>query len=223
MHGDLIVFDLDGVLIDSRLANYEAFRCGLLAAGCPEPEPSTVAALIGLPALTMLERLGCPASCCQEIYAAHVGPHYLENLPRLARPYPGARQVLETLKGLGFRLAACTSGDEPLQDRALRAIGVRDLLEKLHTPTNSVYRKPDPRYLGEVVEAFAPTGRVLHIEDTEIGLRMGRAFGAVTFYARYGYGTAGDETPHYHLERLTDLVELAQAARKDSANSALCR
>ena len=210
MCGDLIVFDLDGVLIDSRLANYEAFRCGLEAAGCDLPTPETVSSLIGLPAVTMLERLGCPAHCSQAIYDSHVQPHYLANLEQLARPYENARGVLEELRGLGFTLAACTSGDEATQERALRAIGVRDLLEHVHTPTRSEYRKPDPRYLGEVVERFAPRGRVLHVEDTEIGLKMGRAWGATTFFAAYGFGTTGEEQPDHRLESLADLTTLCR-------------
>ena len=216
MNGDLIVFDLDGVLIDSRLANYEAFRYGLLAAGCPEPEPTTVAALIGLPPVTMFERLGCPSHCSQAFYDSHVQPHYVDNLDSFARPYPQARQVLETLKGLGYRLAACTSGDEKTQHRVLTSIGLRDMLEVLHTPCRSAFRKPDPRYLAEVVDHFPPKGSVLHVEDTEIGLQMGRAFGAVTFFASYGYGTHGEVTPDHRLEQLTDLVELV------GANAALC-
>ena len=206
----LVVFDLDGVLIDSEEANYQAFAFGLEKAGLPPAEKPSVISLIGLKATTMLERLSCPPERSQEVFDQWVKPHYIENLPRLARQMEGAESVLTGLKASGWRIAACTSGDRVTQTRALEAIGLWSFIEEMQTPDDSSHGKPDPRYLGEVVEKFKPS-RLVHVEDSEVGIRMGQAYGATTVHAAYGYGQLGPEVrPDHVIERLGDLPPLLQ-------------
>lgn len=205
MNYDLVVFDLDGVLIDSREANYEAFRHGLERVGSPAPSSASVEALIGLLAVDMLRRLGCPEDLCERAYLDHVRPFYLENLPTLARAVTGAPEVLEHIRALGKRVGACTSGDRKTQEAALRSLGLRDFIQEMQTPCDSAYRKPDPAYLGELVARFDSASRVFHVEDTDQGLRMGREFGAVTIFAAYGFGSPGEESPDYVLRELGEL------------------
>ena len=82
----IIVFDLDGVLIDSEEANYQAFAYGIEQVGLPRPDRQTVIDLVGFRATTMLEKLGCPQEKIQETFNKYVQPFYLEHLPRLAAP-----------------------------------------------------------------------------------------------------------------------------------------
>lgn len=204
----LAIFDLDGVLIDSREANYQAFAEGIEWVGGERPNREEVTRLIGLTARTMLERLGCPRERCEEAYEKVVKPFYLEHLPELARPVEGAQQVLQGLKERGYRIGACTSGDSDLQERALRAIGVREFIEEMQTPDTSLHRKPDVEYLGELVDRLGPSNSVLHVEDSEIGLKMGLEFGAITVFADYGYGTPGAHQPHHRIQELSDLLQV---------------
>lgn len=201
----LIVFDLDGVLIDSEEANYQAFAHGLQQAGLAVPDKAAVISLIGLKATTMLERLGCPPARSLEVFDGWVKPHYLENLPLLARQMDRAEAVLSQLKETGWRIAACTSGDRMTQRRALEAIGLWSFIEEMQTPDDSSFGKPDPRYLGEVVERFQPQ-RLVHVEDSEVGIRMGQAYGATTVHASYGYGQLSPEVQPDHV--ITSLSEL---------------
>ncbi|MBI3929253.1 MAG: HAD family hydrolase [Armatimonadetes bacterium] len=217
MNGELVVFDLDGVLIDSREANCEAFRYGLEQIGLPAPGDGQVEDLIGLPAVEMLERLGCPQDRCEAVYIDLVAPFYVEHLPRLARPVSEAARVLEGLRDQGLRIGACTSGDLALQEAALRAVGLREYIQEIQTPCGSEFRKPDPRYLGELVDRFGPASRVYHVEDTGHGLEMGRRYGAVTIFAAYGYGSPGPQLPDYVLQRLVDLPGVLERDRLRSS------
>lgn len=202
----LVVFDLDGVLINSEEANYQAFAFGLERSGQARPERQSVLSLIGLKAVTMLERLGCPADRAAGVFEDYVKPHYLENLPDLASPMDGAVEVLTTLQDRGYRLLACTSGDRTTQTRALQAIGLWDFIERMQTPDDSAFGKPDPRYLGELLESFETDKGFYHVEDSEWGVRMGRDCGAVTIFADYGYGSLPDEVQADH--RIQALPEL---------------
>lgn len=202
----LVVFDLDGVLIDSAEANVQAFRYGLERVGVQVQERESILSLVGLPAAEMLRRLGCPEEKITRVFEENVRPFYVENLPALARAYGGARRVLSSLRDSGFRIGACTSGDRLTQTAALQAIGLWDYVEFMQTPDDSEFGKPDPRYLQELVSKFPEPERVYHVEDSEVGLEMGRACGAVTFFASYGNGSlSGNLEPDFTLETIEDL------------------
>ncbi|MFN8606888.1 MAG: HAD family hydrolase [Vulcanimicrobiota bacterium] len=204
----LVVFDLDGVLIDSRSANFEAFARGIEALGLPTPEPESVVGLIGLSAAEMLRRLGCPEDRLRQVYEEHVKPHYLENLPRLARPVEGAAEVLTALRQRGHRVVACTSGDRALQEKALQHIGLREFFEDMQTPDDSRYHKPQVEYLQELVARVGHQGPIVHVEDSQVGLQMGLDCGVTTVFADYGFGRPDPLTPHFRIQKLAELLEL---------------
>lgn len=208
----LIVFDLDGVLIDSRDANYEAFARGIEAAGLPRPRSQEVVSLIGLAPLEMMERLGCPPGRVRELYDSVVAPFYLDNLHALARPVAQAREVLCELRAQGHRLVACTSGDRAMQEKALRGMGLLEMLEAMQTPNDSRYRKPQVEYLQELIQQVGHEGPVVHIEDSQVGLEMGLRWGATTVFADYGYGHPGDLQPHFRISSLTELPKVVAGA-----------
>ncbi|MFA5504994.1 MAG: HAD-IA family hydrolase [Vulcanimicrobiota bacterium] len=206
MLSSLAIFDLDGVLIDSAEANVQAFRYGMEQVGVVVTDRESILDLVGLPALTMLAKLGCPDTEVEVVFQQYVKPFYLENLPTLARAYPGSRQVLEQLLESGFRIGACTSGDRTTQRAALEAIGLWDLIEIMQTPDDSDFGKPDARYLQELLEKFGPHGDLHHIEDSEVGMVMGHALGATTYYASYGNGKlSGTIEPHVTLTAIEEL------------------
>ncbi len=203
---DLIVFDLDGVLVDSREANVEAFSYGIEFLGRERPPSERVVALIGRTAGEMLLELGCPAERVREVYDRAVLPRYLDCLVTLARPMPGAHHLLETLTKSGMHVAACTSGGLKLQEAVLRQLGLRDAFRDIQAPDLSERKKPDPHYLGELVHRCGKFRRVVHVEDIEEGCLMGRRFGAVTVFAEYGYGSwSGHEEPDHRIHSLAEL------------------
>ncbi|MGA1621566.1 MAG: HAD family hydrolase [Synechocystis sp.] len=205
----VIVFDLDGVLINSEEANYQAFAYGIEALGLPRPDRQGVISLVGLKATLMLEKLGCPPAQTDDIFRRFVQPFYLENLPTLASPMPGAERVLATLAGRGYRILACTSGDRRTQTAALQGVGLADAIEKMQAADDSCFCKPDPRYLTELLADYTYQ-TLLHVEDAEVGIRMGQACGAISIFADYGYGSLpADLVVDYRLATLTDLLAIA--------------
>jgi phosphoglycolate phosphatase len=206
----MVVFDLDGVLIDSEEANVEAFSQGLQSIGLKRPAASEVSSLIGLSASEMLARLGCPEERVADVFQDVVKPYYLENLHRLARPMAGAMEVLQELRSRSHRLVACTSGDRNTQEKALRQIDLWQFLEAMQTPDDSQFRKPQVEYLKELLQRVGYKGRVIHVEDSQVGLQMGLDFGATTVFANYGYGSPGPWQPHYRIDQLSQLLGVVE-------------
>jgi len=205
----IIVFDLDGVLIDSAEANYQAFAQGLTQGGLPRPARQAVLSLVGLKATQMLIQLGCPPSQAPIVFEEVVRPFYLEHLPSLAAPMPQAKAVLEELQRRQYVLLACTSGDRRTQTAALESVGLGQIFTALQAADDSIYGKPDPRYLQELLAPYRHS-TLFHVEDAEVGLRMGRACGATTVFAEYGFGSLPANFPVDHrIGQLEDLLAIA--------------
>ncbi|MBE9176560.1 HAD family hydrolase [Synechocystis salina LEGE 06155] len=205
----IIVFDLDGVLIDSEEANYQAFAYGIEQLGLPRPDRQTVVSLVGLKASLMLEKLGCPRQEVERIFKDFVQPFYIDNLPQLAAPMPKAVTVLATLKQRGYRILACTSGDRRTQTAALQGVGLWSAIETMLAADDSPFAKPDPRYLQQLLAPYNYQS-LWHVEDAEVGIRMGQACGAVSVFAEYGYGSLPvDLSVDYRLSQLADILAIA--------------
>ncbi len=205
----IIVFDLDGVLIDSEEANYQAFAYGIEQLGLPKPDRQTVVSLVGLKASLMLEKLGCPRQEVERIFKDFVQPFYIENLPQLAASMPNAVTILGTLKQRDYRILACTSGDRRTQTAALQGVGLWSAIETMLAADDSPFAKPDPRYLQQLLAPY-DYQTLLHVEDAEVGIRMGQACGAVSIFAEYGYGSLPNDLPvDYRLTQLADILAIA--------------
>ncbi|WLT38229.1 HAD family hydrolase [Synechocystis sp. B12] len=205
----IIVFDLDGVLIDSEEANYQAFAYGIEQLGLPKPDRQTVVSLVGLKASLMLEKLGCPRQEVERIFKDFVQPFYIENLPQLAASMPNAVTILGTLKQRDYRILACTSGDRRTQTAALQGVGLWSAIETMVAADDSQFSKPDPRYLQQLLAPY-DYQTLLHVEDAEVGIRMGQACGAVSIFAEYGYGSLPNDLPvDYRLTQLADILAIA--------------
>jgi HAD superfamily hydrolase (TIGR01509 family) len=205
----IIVFDLDGVLIDSAEANYQAFAQGLSQWGLPRPDRQEVLSLVGLKATEMLIQLGCPSHQAPTVFQEVVRPFYLEHLPSLAAPMPGAKAVLEELQRRQYCLLACTSGDRRTQTAALESVGLGQFFKGLQAADDSIYGKPDPRYLQELLTPYSYSS-LFQVEDAEVGLRMGQSCGATTIFAEYGFGSLAADFPVDHrISQLEDLLAIA--------------
>lgn len=205
----VIVFDLDGVLINSEEANYQAFAYGIEQIGLPRPDRQAVISLVGLKATQMLEQLGCPSEQVKTVFSQYVQPFYLENLPDLATPMPNAEAVLQELQQRDYRILACTSGDRRTQTAALQGVGLWSAIEKMQAADDSQFGKPDPNYLQELLADYSYE-TLLHVEDAEVGIRMGNACGATTIFAEYGFGSLPDEVEADHrIHHLQELLAIA--------------
>ncbi|QUS61196.1 HAD family hydrolase [Synechocystis sp. PCC 7338] len=205
----IIVFDLDGVLVNSEEANYQAFAYGIEQLGLPRPDRQAVISLVGLKASLMLEKLGCPKEKVESIFKDFVQPFYIENLATLAAPMPKAVTVLATLQERGYRILACTSGDRRTQTAALQGVGLWSAIETMLAADDSPFAKPDPRYLQQLLAPY-DYQTLLHVEDAEVGIRMGQACGAVSIFAEYGYGSLPADLPvDYRLTQLADILAIA--------------
>ena len=187
----LIVFDLDGTLIDSRRDIADAANALLVECGAERLSEERIGRMVGDGAATLVARAF--AACGIERppdalprFLAIYGQHLLDH----TRPYPGIPAVLDRL-GVRAKLAVLTNKPIASTRRILAGL---DLAR--HFPENAVIggdgpfpRKPNPaglRYLADA--AGVPVESALLIGDSVIDWRTARAASMPVCLARYGFG-----------------------------------
>ena len=141
---------------------------------------------------------------------------YLENVAVETRLYPGISSALERLAELG-RLAVITNKPERISRRLLEVLGVDKFITVVIGGDTCPKTKPDPMVLEEAARRCGfnhADGRAVMIGDTEADMKLGRAFGATTIWAAWGYATAPGEATDFSAERPENLPALVQTILK---------
>lgn len=191
----VIIFDLDGTLVDSADDIAFAANAVLQMRGLPPLSRDVYVALIGEGARQLIKRAlatagDTAADGLDEALAAFLAG-YAANLTRATVAYPGAGTTLAALAAAGYRLAVCTNKPEPHARTILSRLGLDDHLHVV-VGGDSVpgTRKPDPRMLSPILDAFAiPPAAAVMIGDSVTDVRLARAAPMPVILRAGGYTT----------------------------------
>ena len=174
---DAILFDLDGVLIDSTPAVARVWTRWATEHGF-DPE-TIVRHAHGRPSIATIEEFLPDADLQAE--NLKLEQEEMEDLEGVV-PLPGAKELLEVLPL--ERWTIVTSGTRPLAEVRLKAAGLQ-IPQHIVTADDIVKGKPDPEpYLkGAAALGFAAED-CLVIEDAPAGVRSGKAAGAAVVAVR---------------------------------------
>ena len=190
----LIVFDLDGTLVDSKRDIADSANALLVACGAEPIAEDRIAGMVGDGAATLVARafeaagLTMPSDALARYLAC-----YETRLLAHTRPYPGVVDVLDVLQSRA-KLAVLTN--KPL---AATTAVLEGLELARYFPAGAVIggdgpfpRKPDPAGLRHLMSsAGVSAAATLHVGDSVIDWRTARAAGTAICLARYGFGFEG--------------------------------
>ena len=143
---DLLVFDLDGTLIDSRqdLANAGNATRGHM--GMPALDDTRVWSYVGNGAPVLVRRLlGEEASQAQvqeglEFFIEYYADHKLD----YTTLYPGVREALDRLREAGVRMAVLTNKPVRISRAILDGLGVGGHFRQVYGGNSFDFKKPHP-------------------------------------------------------------------------------
>jgi phosphoglycolate phosphatase len=186
----LIVFDLDGTLVDSSVDLANAVNALLIELGAAPLAEAAIVGMVGEGAGVLVRRaltaaaLDPDAPGALDRFLAHYDLHLLDH----TRPYPG---MVETLAWFNGRLPMAVLTNKPAQptELMLRGLSLRVYFRTVIGGDTPLGRKPHPAALLQLAaDSGVGPGRVLMIGDSPIDLATARNAGTQICLARYGFG-----------------------------------
>ncbi len=216
---DLLIFDLDGTLIDSKLDLAHAVNATRAHFGLPPLDLETVGNYIGNGAPVLIRRaMGAEASQndvdkALEYFLAYYGDHKLDN----TRAYPGIPEALEALHQASVRMAVLTNKPVRISGRIIEGLGLSKYFLHVYGGNSFDRKKPDP--LG-VETLLAETGvskhRALIVGDSAVDVQTARNAGVKVCGVTYGFQpeSFAADPPDMIVDRPEELARAVIAERK---------
>ncbi len=179
----LIVFDLDGVLIDSKEIHFNALNLALDKFGSEfiisRDEQNAV--FEGLTTNTKLNILtntkGLPAHLHEKIWRAK--QEYSSKLFESVSVDTELVNLFKLIKSNGISIAVASNSIRETLDTCLKSLGLIDLVDYSLSNEDVSMPKPDPEIYTRCIKHFDTIAdNTVIFEDSEIGLRAATASGA---------------------------------------------
>jgi phosphoglycolate phosphatase len=210
----LLVFDLDGTLVDSSrdIASSANEALGRVVPGTPQIPLDAILAYVGDGARLLVER--CLQHARLDLSPDDVLPVYLEcyagRLLDATHVYPGVGEALEALEGTPLAVLTNKPGD--FSRAILEGLGVARRFARIWGAGDVLSRKPDPdglrRLMAELGSSPAETWMV---GDSATDVNTARAAGARSAGVTWGFHPAGVRAagPDLLLDNPRELAALA--------------
>ena len=175
----LIIYDLDGTLIDSTEAIVETFNTILAAEGVPLPQQGIIESLIGEPMPEILKKILPPERRgeVQRFWDAYI-PVYARISPQKTRILPGVAETLKEFKTKGFMQSIATQKKGAVATRVLRELGLLPNFDLVLGIDDVAHPKPAPDIIELTLKRLGVKPvEVVFVDDTTIGLEAGKNAG----------------------------------------------
>ncbi|WP_137122215.1 HAD family hydrolase [Segeticoccus rhizosphaerae] len=200
---DLVIFDCDGVLVDSERLTAVVEARMLTEMGWPMTQEELVRRFMGATSAAMLaevERHLGPERTREfdERSTAEVQASFESDL----RAVPGVRELAEALIAAGTLTCVASSGSHAKMRKTLGLTGLWELFDgRIFSADEVEHGKPAPDlFLYTATRLGVEPHRCVVVEDSAFGVRAARAAGMTA----YGFG--GGLTPHAELAEAGAIV-----------------
>lgn len=193
----LVVFDLDGTLVDSSADLATAVNRTFAESGAAPLELALVRSFVGEGARRLIEKSVGVASIplsVDDLLPVFLD-HYRDVLLESTRLYPGIEEALHALGPR--RLAVLTNKPGDMSRAILSGLGVAHRFDWIWGAGDLPARKPDPVGLLRLMRAAdVPPERTAFVGDSAIDVKTARAAGTYAVGVTYGFDPrAFDENP----------------------------
>lgn len=189
----MLIFDLDGTLVDSRADLAAAVNHVLRGSGLPELSEAVVAGYVGDGARRLLQRAvgtapGVDLDDALRRFLAYYGAHLLDR----TRAYPGIPETLAAVAARGITQAVLSNKPAAMSRTILEGLGLSRFFAAVLGGDSLPAPKPDPAGVRRLcAETGAPPSAVLLVGDSPVDLQTARAAGVGFCGVTWGFAAAG--------------------------------
>jgi len=190
---DLVIFDLDGTLVDTAPDIAGALAAALAPLGVATPPLAVVKEMVGDGARELIRRALARAGVEGDLDALHATflAHYRAHVSDRSAVYPGILEALAALHAAGVASAVLTNKPGDIARRLLGELALADRFVATIGDGDGFARKPDPAAaLSLIAGARTQPARTAVVGDGLPDVRMARALGARAIAATWGYAAA---------------------------------
>ena len=169
----LIIFDLDGTLIDAYLAISSSFNYVMRRLGLKSQSSATVRRLVGWGDLNLLKPYVLQKDLKHALSLYRI--HHKQSLLKHAHLYPYVRPLLRRFKKKGYKLAVASNRPSKFSRILLKHLKIGVFFDYVLCANQVRYGKPHPEMLNIIVKRFAfKKSQVLYVGDMVIDAQAGR-------------------------------------------------
>jgi len=214
----LILFDLDGTLVDSVP---DLAWCGnemLRQLDLPQRDMGSARAWVGNGVERFVKRFLCGNMDGEpEEGVFHSGLEifnrlYADNISGRSNVYPGVTEALQRLAGMNLHLACVTNKPEPFTSELIAAMGLASFFELVVAGDTTARKKPDPMPLHYAADHFGlDYAECLMVGDSSNDVSAARAAGFSVVGVPYGYNhgiSISESKPDLIVDNLKELAEM---------------
>lgn len=188
----LIIFDFDGVIIDSGQDIASAVQYVLKLFDQSVLTREEIIGYVGHGVEYLISKCfkGCDDDTIKQVIPIY-RKHYLENAVVETRLYEHVEETLEYIKKSGEdnRIALVTNKPEDLTYKILDVFGVKQYFDMVVGPESVKKMKPDPEGILQVLEQFKiPPHQAIMVGDSHVDVEAGKNAGTITCGVTYGLG-----------------------------------
>jgi phosphoglycolate phosphatase len=189
----IVVFDLDGTLVDTAPDLISALNYVLDREGLPAVPLQSARTMIGAGARRLIER-------ALEVEGRHTSTddisrltkdfidYYAAHIANESRPFEGLEAALDELAAQGFRLAVCTNKLEFLSKLLLDQLGLSPRFAAICGADTFGVSKPDPAILRQTVaRAEGQLSSAIMVGDAGTDVGVARRAGIPVIGVEFGY------------------------------------
>lgn len=207
----LVIFDLDGTLVDSLTELAAATNHVRSIFGLPAFSEREVRRMLGNGGQRLLEKALPKAGPedlkrAQTIYLDYGRDHLLKS----TRIYPGVVDVLAALKDVGVRMAILSNKHSELSCALLSRLGINAYFSVILGPDSLLLCKPSPEPVLKLLGDFSTNAdECVLVGDSISDIAAGKGAGVVTVGCHYGYSDASElSDADYHISSIAEFLEL---------------
>ena len=206
----LIIFDLDGTLIDAYTAITRSFNSAMKQFSYPRQSRSVIRRAVGWGDEQLLRPFVKAGDLAGVL--AFYRSHHKKSLIKYSKVFPGVRQLLAKLKAKGYKLAVASNRPTRFSLLLIRYLKLNRYFDYVLCADKLKAGKPHPEILRKIMAKFSMSrAGTLYVGDMVIDAQAGRRSGVRTVIVTTGSSSAQQirlEKPWKMVKRIKDLLKL---------------
>ncbi|MGB3399504.1 MAG: HAD-IA family hydrolase [Candidatus Deferrimicrobiaceae bacterium] len=212
----LVVFDLDGTLVDSKVDLANSVNYALGAFGFPLLPYEMVYSYVGDGAATLIQRsLGTDGREILPLVLETFLTHYREHLLDTTVPFPGVSESLEA-HSKAFEMAVLTNKPIDMTRNILAGLSLSRYFVDVRGGDSFDSKKPNPEGLLRIMKKRGTSpAESLMVGDSVNDVLAGQRAGVVTCGVSYGIGAKGfaEHSPDFTIDHFPELFHRIRPIR----------